>query len=150
WSGISPESARALQGVLKDNHKKYHIYFNDKGFHNHVTHRALALYALGASGPVIEGYYKADSTRQRPAFISPEDITTEKFNAHLGDDKYYQAYTEFFFKNISEKGAAAVLEEYIFSDEYNFSQGSEVMQQQPEMLYRLVDGLLHPMITRGV
>ncbi|KAH7922285.1 hypothetical protein BV22DRAFT_1131586 [Leucogyrophana mollusca] len=148
WPGISVESTAALLAVLKDNHKKYHIFFNNMGFHNHITHRALALYALGASGPVIEGLYKLDGANQRPAFKSPEEVTTENFNAHLGDENYFEAYTTFFFKTLSEKGAAATLEEYIFSDKYNFISGGE-STTQPEMLFRFVDGVLHPMIHAG-
>jgi hypothetical protein len=33
WPGISPESTQALKDVLKDNHERWHIFFNDKGYH---------------------------------------------------------------------------------------------------------------------
>jgi hypothetical protein len=36
YPGCSPASVEALRRVLKDNHIKYHIYFNDKGFHKCV------------------------------------------------------------------------------------------------------------------
>jgi len=37
WPGVSPTSTAALQRVLKDNHQKWHIFFNDKGFHKYVA-----------------------------------------------------------------------------------------------------------------
>ncbi|KAF9048316.1 hypothetical protein BDZ89DRAFT_1154772 [Hymenopellis radicata] len=32
--------------ILKDNHEKHHIFFNDIKLHNHVTHHVLALWRL--------------------------------------------------------------------------------------------------------
>jgi hypothetical protein len=47
----------------------------------------LALYAMGASGSLIEKVYKHDSAYQRPAVEPPEAITEENFIEHLGDEK---------------------------------------------------------------
>jgi hypothetical protein len=33
WPGISPEATAVLRRVLKDNHERFHIFFNEKGFH---------------------------------------------------------------------------------------------------------------------
>ncbi|KAI9463449.1 hypothetical protein HD554DRAFT_2330243 [Boletus coccyginus] len=55
--GATLESLAALQDVLKDNHERYHIFFNDTRFHNHITHRALAIYALGGPAGIIRDYY---------------------------------------------------------------------------------------------
>jgi len=33
--GVSPESSIALQTVLKDNHTKWHIFFNEHRFHKY-------------------------------------------------------------------------------------------------------------------
>jgi hypothetical protein len=45
------------------------------------------LYALGASGSLIEQYYKQYSTTQRSAIDPPEAITKENFIKHLGVEK---------------------------------------------------------------
>lgn len=37
WPGISPESTASLQAVLKDNHEKWHIFINERGFHKYVA-----------------------------------------------------------------------------------------------------------------
>ena len=33
WAGITPSSTKALVEILKDNHDRWTIFFNDKGFH---------------------------------------------------------------------------------------------------------------------
>jgi len=148
FPGTSPEAVEALIHVLKDNHIKYHIFFNELRFHNHVTHRALALYATGASGALIEHFYKQDASHQRPAIEPPEAITEENFIGHLGDDKYYAAYITFFMKSIDTKGVSATLEDYIFSEKYNLVEGRDA-STQPVMLIRVVLGLIHPLIHLG-
>ena len=36
WPGITPKSVEVLKKVLKDNHERWHIFFNDKGHHKYV------------------------------------------------------------------------------------------------------------------
>ncbi|KAH0834191.1 hypothetical protein J3R83DRAFT_11503 [Lanmaoa asiatica] len=146
--GANLESLVALRDVLKDNHQRYHIFFNHTRFHNHITHRALAIYALGGSAAIIRDYYERDGDIQRTAFESPEPITEENFTDHLGDENFYQGYVSFFSKQISEKGAASTLEEFVFSEKYNFQKGRNA-NAQPEMSVRLFEGLVHPLIHVG-
>ncbi|KAG1889810.1 uncharacterized protein F5891DRAFT_1280784 [Suillus fuscotomentosus] len=148
YPGTSPEAVAALTYVLKDNHTKYHIFSNYQRFHNHITHRALALYATGASGSLIEQFYKQDSTNQRPAIEPPEAITEENFIEHLGDDNFYAAYRTFFSKVVKEKGLSTTLEEYIFSKKYNFIEGRDA-STQPVMLARFLGALFHAFIHVG-
>lgn len=63
-------------------------------------------------------------------------------------DSYYEAYTKFFIKSIEEKGVSATLEEFIFSEKYNFESGRDAAAQ-PEMLCRFVDAVMHPLIQTG-
>ncbi|KAF5382744.1 hypothetical protein D9615_002876 [Tricholomella constricta] len=146
WPGISHESTQVLRASLKENHEKFHVFFSPKGFHNHLAHYLLALWAMGADHDIIKAAYQHDSAHQLPAFESPEAITAEHFRDHLGDEKFYNAYLKFFTEAIQSKGVWAVLEEYIFDQKANFD-GSD--KAQPEMLNRFLDGLLHPMIHAG-
>ncbi|KAG1901243.1 uncharacterized protein F5891DRAFT_1223956 [Suillus fuscotomentosus] len=91
WPGCNFESLTAVRHALIDNHTRYYIFRNYIKFHNYVTHRALAIYALGGSGPVIEAFYKRDIKIQRDAFVSPHPITAQNFVDHLGDAKKHQA-----------------------------------------------------------
>lgn len=104
--GISPQSTDALKDVLKDNHQRWHVFFNDMGFHkyatptlccletlvdivstSHAAHRAIALWAIGAHGDVIRDGYKRDCGYEKAAIQSPQQITDDNFDEHLGDDK---------------------------------------------------------------
>ncbi|KAF8966045.1 hypothetical protein BDZ97DRAFT_1658223 [Flammula alnicola] len=144
--GVSPASTTALQAILTDNHKRWHVFFNFQGFHNHTAHTALTLWCLGADASVLKGSYEDHSKYQRPAFPSPNNISSQTWKDHLGDDNYYHAYLEFFKAELKEKSFDVILEEYVFAPSANFATG---LQKQPEMLNRFFDGLLHPIIHTG-
>ncbi|KAK0453854.1 hypothetical protein EV421DRAFT_1766925 [Armillaria borealis] len=146
--GADADSTLAMQSVLRDNHEKWHIFFNDKDFHNHISHHILAIWALGASKEIIEAVYRVDIPTMRPAIKSPGPISSENFNAHLGDGNYYGAYMTFFKEKLSEKGTASVLEEFVFSETANLDATANG-NQQPGMLNRLLGGLVHSMIHTG-
>lgn len=104
--GVSAESTKTLQNVLKDNHIKWHIFFNDLQFHkyvrtrcvdwimikltvlfSHAAHRAIAAWALGADADTIRKGYERDCQYEKPAIKSPGPITVCNFNEHLGDER---------------------------------------------------------------
>jgi hypothetical protein len=66
----------------------------------------------------------------------------------FGINSYYEAYATFFAKAIEEKGASATLDEFVFSERYNFQPGRDA-DSQPEMLCRFVDAVMHPLIHCG-
>ncbi|KAK0451383.1 uncharacterized protein EV420DRAFT_714767 [Desarmillaria tabescens] len=146
--GADAESTLALQSVLRDDHEKWHTFFNSRRFHNHIVHHVLAVWALGASKEIIEAVYREDSPSQKPAIKSPGPISSANFNVHLGDEKYYGAYMTFFKDKIAEEGIASVLEEFVFSESANVDATTNG-NQQPGMLNRLMAGLVHPMIHTG-
>ncbi|KAG6841594.1 hypothetical protein C0991_009350 [Blastosporella zonata] len=146
WPGINPETTAALQEVLKDNHTRWHIFFNDSGFHNHIAHRAIANWALGAAGDLLKAGYEVDSSYQRPAFGPPEQITANNFKEHLGDRQFYGGYLAFFTEVIREDGIAAAVEKYIFAKDVNIDPSAS---RKPDMFNRFLGGLLHPMIHVG-
>ncbi|EPQ53297.1 hypothetical protein GLOTRDRAFT_140143 [Gloeophyllum trabeum ATCC 11539] len=149
WPGADHEAETTLLRTLKDNREKWHVYFNDKRFHNHATHHVLAIYALGAPGPLIQAAYDSNAAYQRPAFKSPDPITVNNFVDHLGDDTYYNAYLEFFTDVLLDKGISATLDEFILSPRYNYRPEIEEQEKQPRMLSRFLSGLLHPFIHTG-
>ncbi|KAF9242802.1 hypothetical protein BU15DRAFT_43515 [Melanogaster broomeanus] len=148
-----PEAAAALIKALKDNHERNHIFFNEFSFHNHSVHHLLAIYALGAPGALIDAAYQdTHLDHLRVAFVAPQQvvITEDNFTDYLGQDHYYNAYLDYFHRVVLEPDATipAILEKYIFSDHYNIrtpQQGA----QQPEMLNRLMEILIHPIIHVG-
>ncbi|KAG2063744.1 hypothetical protein BDR04DRAFT_1146216 [Suillus decipiens] len=148
YPGFSPEAVAALTRVMKENYTKYHIFFNYKRLHNHITHRALALYAMGARGSLIEHFYKEDSAYQRSVVEPPEAITEVNFIEHLGDENFYVAYKTFFSKVFEERGLSSTLEKYIFSKKYNFIEGRDT-STQPLMFGRFLGALFHAFIHVG-
>ncbi|KAJ3511899.1 hypothetical protein NLJ89_g3834 [Agrocybe chaxingu] len=150
FPGVSPKSTAALQSVLKDNHTKWHVFFNEMRFHNHAAHRAIASWALGADAGAIQKGYKLDCHYEKPAFESPGAITSDNFYEHLGDDKYYNAYMQFLVQFIKEKGATAALEEFVFSRRANVGPSANIpTEKQPQILSRFLAGLVHSMIHVG-
>ncbi|KAF8994946.1 hypothetical protein BDQ17DRAFT_1311205 [Cyathus striatus] len=143
WAGVTPSSTDTLRRLLEDNHKNWHVYLNNKGFHNHTAHIVLALWSLGAHESVIEAAFDLSVSIQRPAFTSPGVIDSENWKEHLGDENYYDSYLKFFIDEVRTKGAAASLEEYVFSVDAN------VGNEEPAMVSRFVDGLVHPLIHTG-
>ncbi|KAG6373572.1 hypothetical protein JVT61DRAFT_6220 [Boletus reticuloceps] len=148
-----PEATAALLKALRDNHERSHVFFNEFSFHNHSVHHLLAIYALGAPGPVISAAYEGTHLDHlRVAFVAPDKvtITDDNFADYLGNDQYYNAYLDYFHRVVLEPGAtiSTILEKYIFSLHYNVrtpQQGAE----QPQMLNRLLEILIHPIIHVG-
>ncbi|EMD35787.1 hypothetical protein CERSUDRAFT_115740 [Gelatoporia subvermispora B] len=139
--GVTSESSNALAKVLKDNHRRWHAFFNDRGFHNHASHHMVAIFALGASGPLIEAAYDTHVAYMRPAYPSPEAISETNFYEHLGERDYYNAYLQFFTSKLLSKGVSETMEEYIFSRSANAGPAL--------MLPRFLATILHPMIHAG-
>ncbi|KAG8215798.1 hypothetical protein J3R82DRAFT_7706 [Butyriboletus roseoflavus] len=148
-----PEATAALLKALRDNHERSHVFFNEFSFHNHSVHHLLAVYALGAPGPVISAAYQnTHLDHMRVAFVSPDTvtITDDNFTDYLGNDHYYNAYLNYFHRVVLEPGATIsnILEKYLFSPHYNVrtpQQGAE----QPQMLNRFLEILIHPIIHAG-
>lgn len=149
WPGIDAESTKMLLKVLEDNHSRWHIFFNYKGFHNHAAHHLLAIWAMGASAKIIFSAYETHCVYQRPAFDSPSRITRHNFNEHLGDERFYSAYSDFFVLELGKKGFARTFEEFVFAPSANYLAEPPPEDGHPEMLSRFIGGLLHPMIHTG-
>jgi hypothetical protein len=147
WPGISPSSTTTLQSILTDNHKRWHVFFNERQFHNHSAHSALTLWCLGAEKSLLESAYRRSSAYQRAVFPSPNSISQQNWREYVGDERYYQAYLEFFTTEIKSKSFDTILEEYVFARKANFV---EDPGKQPEMLTRFFAGLLHPLIHTGL
>ncbi|KAG6334573.1 hypothetical protein ID866_4510 [Astraeus odoratus] len=149
WAGIDPESTEMLVRTLVHNHVTWHIFFNYQEFHNHASHHLLAIWAMGACGPIIEATYAQHWEYQRPVFESPGRITHSNFYEHLGDETYYSAYLAFFSSELLTKGISECLEEYLLSVAVNFAHPGDDDKEQPSMLSRFVAGVVHPFIHVG-
>ncbi|KAL4901850.1 hypothetical protein BDW74DRAFT_159056 [Aspergillus multicolor] len=145
WTtGITESAAKTASDVLQEDLEKHHVYFNDMGFHNHIPHHILTLYALGASPDEIQAAYDRNTGYQRRALPFSAEIVEslhdkETFRSKLGDEKNYPHYLEFFQREIEQHGVETVLNTYLFARDPNAE----------NMMARLFGGLLHPIIHLG-
>ncbi|EKG18788.1 hypothetical protein MPH_03954 [Macrophomina phaseolina MS6] len=141
---LREESAKKASELLQENHEKHHIYFNKEGFHNHIVHHLLTLYALGATPAQIQDGYTQNAGYQRPPVaLDPhlaQDLSNPAtFAKHLGDERHYRDYLLHFQREIDAKGVAAVLAEYLFARD----------KRADDLLARTFAGLVHPLIHMG-
>ncbi|CAF1334084.1 unnamed protein product [Adineta ricciae] len=119
--GVTPKTIETCSCFLQDNHEKYHIFFNEDGFHNHTTHHLLAALGLGASCETLERIYEQKKKIQQP--IPPlhdrKDFDAKKC---LGDETYYPDYVKFFTEKLEndkyQGNIQALIEDYFFNDDY--------------------------------
>ncbi|KAL1601980.1 hypothetical protein SLS59_005146 [Nothophoma quercina] len=141
---LKEESARTTSELLQVNHEKHHIFFNKSGFHNHIAHHLLTLFALGATPKEIQQGYDTNVDYQRPPEPLKESIVKDmhdpkRFNTYLGKEQYYHDFLVFFQKEIEAKGWQDVLKEYVFAQD----------ERADDLLARQYAGFLHPIIHTG-
>ncbi|GMG14408.1 unnamed protein product [Aspergillus oryzae var. brunneus] len=143
-AGVREDAARAASEVLQENLEKHHIYFNDSGFHNHIVHHILTMFALGASPDEIKAAFERNKSYQRPALPANDSVVQSlydqaRFKECLGKRNNYPNFLEYFQREIETKGVENVVNQYIFA-------GDDLAE---DMLVRLFGGLIHPLIHLG-
>ncbi|KIW68530.1 hypothetical protein PV04_04469 [Phialophora macrospora] len=141
---ISAEAGTVGSQLLQENHDKYHMYFNTSGFHNHIAHHLLTIYALGASPEEIKKAFDFNHTYQRQQFpVKERNVESmddpEEFKKFLGKEQYFHDFEVFFRKQIEEKGWEQVLNEHVFAR----------TEHAERILDRMFAGFLHPLIHLG-
>ena len=117
---ITAESGKIGSQLLQQNHDEYHMYFSTSGFHNHIAHHLLTIYALGATPEEIQKAFDRNKTMQRPQFpIKERNVESmadpEAFKNFLGKEQYFHDFEAFFRQEIEKKGWEQVLNEHVFS-----------------------------------
>lgn len=134
--GATAGTSTLTSNLLQKNHETHHLYFNHQGFHNHIPHHLLALYALGANESLIQRAYDENATYQRdihdvnpkePAKLG-EDVSSWK--EYLGKEDYYTDFLNFYKGKIEKDGWEKVVGEWVF--------GAKGLER--EMLDRLFAG----------
>jgi hypothetical protein len=106
--------------VLQENHEQHHIYFNPAGFHNHIVHHILSLYAVGAQPDDIVRQYNFNKSYQRSVQKPDEKVVQDfedeqKFKAELGNEKSYADFLAFFQRQIELTGWKDVVNKFLFA-----------------------------------
>ncbi|EXJ74684.1 uncharacterized protein A1O5_01378 [Cladophialophora psammophila CBS 110553] len=142
---ITTESGKIGSQLLQENHDEFHIYFNNSGFHNHIAHHLLSIYALGATPEQIQQAFDINKSYQRPQFpVDKQDVEAladrDKFREFLGKERYFHDFEIFFQNEIEEKGWEKVLNEHLFARN----------EHAESLLDRMfAAGFLHPFIHLG-
>ena len=142
--GITEDQAKKASEVLQENHDKHHIFFSPEGFHNHIAHYVLAVWALNASSEAIQKGYEKNKQSQRGQQAIDESALEqlqdpEFFISYLGPENHYPTFLEFFKREMEKSGWEAVLQKYVFAGD----------ERADTMLVALYAGFLHPIIHLG-
>ncbi|KAK9367926.1 hypothetical protein V1509DRAFT_105481 [Lipomyces kononenkoae] len=143
-AGMRADSAQAASEVLQENMENHHIFFNDQGFHNHIVHHILSIYALGASPEEIKAAYEHDKLYQRKPFPVDENVVQamsdkKKFEQFAGKENHYSNFLVYFQRELDAKGVGPVLNEHLFAEDGHAD----------DLLVRMFAGFLHPLIHLG-
>ncbi|KAE8233763.1 hypothetical protein CF326_g1198 [Tilletia indica] len=150
FPGFTNAQAQAATKVLQKNHNDFHVFFNMKGFHNHLAHHVFAALALGApvqhypriwNHALLNDLDPSFKLNQKPTHDNYSPITRANWKQSLNRATAYWAYLAFFEDEISENGVAETLEQFVFSE--------DTLSAPAHMLVRLFDGALHPFIHIG-
>ncbi|KAF9021105.1 hypothetical protein BDP27DRAFT_1439345 [Rhodocollybia butyracea] len=141
----SPASKVLTEDLLWKDAQSNHCYFNQAGFHNHLSHHLLAAYDLGTSPGLLQKKYDQEARIQRPIILEEKDkgirITDENWVQYVGNQNAYSGFVTFFENKVASAGVVRTLEEFVFSPAAN--------EKGKSMLVRLMSGILHPFILVG-
>lgn len=142
--GITQQQADVASRLLQKNHDHHHIFFGEAGFHNHIVHHLLTVYALNASCSDIEKAFEVNESYQRST--KPYSATAVRdmqesgfFLACLGKERYYNEFLEFFIQETERNGWEAVVQKYLFAQD----------ERSESMFARLFMPFLHGVIHLG-
>lgn len=137
------EAAAKVSELLQKDLENHHVFFNKDGFHNHIVHHLLSLYATGASPSTLEKAYAENNSYQIAAKQFNPDVVKElksvgwsEGSPYLGKGEHYPDFLKFFQDEIAAEGWEKVIREYVFKGD-----------ERSEAIYgRLFAGFLHPLI----
>ncbi|TKA71881.1 hypothetical protein B0A55_06333 [Friedmanniomyces simplex] len=142
--GIKQGEADKASALLQKNHDTHHIFFNQDGFHNHIAHHLLTIWALRAGDGELQHAYEINAGYQRPPEPLDKSVVTDmhdtkKFASYLGNERYYHDFLIFFQDEISKTSMPEVMNKYLLAGD----------EQADDLLSRLFAGFLHPIIHLG-
>lgn len=112
--GISNDSTKKVSQLLQENHERHHIFFNADGFHNHIAHQMLTMWALNATPDQLQREYESNKSYQRLMMKPNSSVTQDlqdpaKFISYLGPEEYYNDFLIFFQSEMEKSSWQDVL-----------------------------------------
>ncbi|KAL1974800.1 hypothetical protein VTN31DRAFT_5004 [Thermomyces dupontii] len=141
---VRDDAARVGSELLQRDMESHHIFFNEKGFHNHIVHHLLTLFSLGAAPEALQDAYQRGNSYQRPVQPTDRDIVQEllekkQFKQYLGKEEHYPNFLSYFQREIGAKGVQSVVNEHLFAGD----------DHADDLLIRMFAGVFHPIIHLG-
>ena len=118
----SKEAIYTAIELLEKNSNQYNCFFNDSGFHNHITHDILASLALGASKKQLKLNFEKNATYQRQ-LPKAKDVNLNDegvWENCLGRPEYYRDFRDFFMREIEQQGVPFVFKKYLLEKNKKF------------------------------
>ncbi|WPH03794.1 oxidoreductase afly [Acrodontium crateriforme] len=142
--GITTEPSQRASDLLQENHEQHHIFVKRTGFHNHIAHHLLTLWALKGSTEQIQSAYDHNKDYQGATTPPQESVVLDmhdrtKWKSFLGNGKYYNDFLQFFQDEIKKSSWQEVVQKYVFAGD----------ERANDILVRLFAGFLHPIIHLG-
>ncbi|KAJ7075064.1 hypothetical protein B0H15DRAFT_917195 [Mycena belliarum] len=134
-------AAQVLEQLLHKDYVAHHCFFNDLGFHDHLSHHLVAAYDMGATPALLKLIYDDEVKEQRPIGRQGEDITEENWTSRLNDRTSYGSYLVFFMDQIAKNGTLETVRRYVMAPEANGNGAA--------MFARFLAGALHPFLQAG-
>ncbi|KAJ2849601.1 hypothetical protein IWW36_002498 [Coemansia brasiliensis] len=136
--GIDSTTHREAVRLCARDYLEHHVFFNHRGFHNHLNHHLLAVFTLGAPTTRLQEIFDLQKGMQRPSYSleSEVDINDENFAQYFSDERHYPNFVRFFQRKLESAGDSwkKVACNYFF---------------HPQIFPLGMSGLFHPLIQFG-
>jgi hypothetical protein len=126
--------SRLVIELLERNNKEHDIYFGPNHFHNHFPHTLLSQFALGAPESRLEKEWEIEDYLSPLGEKQSTEITDENWKEHIGVDKFYPNYLDYFKAKIGKDGVQKTVLMYALDE---------------TLLPSFVSGAVHPLIHVG-
>ncbi|KAK5681615.1 hypothetical protein LTS10_006148 [Elasticomyces elasticus] len=139
--GIEQAATDKASALLQKNHDQHHIFFNRDGFHDHIAHHLLTIWALRANSSEIRHAYDINAGYQRTlGKLAATDMhDAEKFKSYLGKEQYYHDFMVFFQDEMKKTSMPEVVNKYLLAGD----------ERADDLFFRAWGGFLHPLIHLG-
>ncbi|KAJ1832683.1 hypothetical protein LPJ63_003354 [Coemansia sp. RSA 2711] len=104
--GIDGATRREATRLCARDYLEHHVFFNNRGFHNHLNHHLLAVFALGAPVKRLQDIFDLHKGMQRPSYSLESDvqITADNLADYVSDERHYPNFIKFFQGELEAAG----------------------------------------------
>ncbi|KAJ2660603.1 hypothetical protein IW148_003734 [Coemansia sp. RSA 1199] len=103
--GIDETTRKEAVRLCARDYLEHHVFFNDRGFHNHLNHHLLSVFSLGAPAKRLQEVFDLNKEILLPSHSPMDvDITTENFTEYFSNERCYPNYVSFFQRELDAAG----------------------------------------------